>query len=94
VTFLSEKLARSQMVDGAVMGIGMTMLEETVFDRRHPSYRYCDLRRLPDAFVMRLGTFGTRRKDDVRLSLYALWTSPTVWLDTSLWRVRRRPCTT
>lgn len=30
---LNEKLARSQMIGGAVMGIGMTMLEETVFDR-------------------------------------------------------------
>jgi xanthine dehydrogenase YagR molybdenum-binding subunit len=29
---LNEKLARSQMLGGAVMGIGMTMLEETVFD--------------------------------------------------------------
>jgi xanthine dehydrogenase YagR molybdenum-binding subunit len=29
---LNEKLARSQMIGGAVMGIGMTMLEETVFD--------------------------------------------------------------
>jgi xanthine dehydrogenase YagR molybdenum-binding subunit len=29
---LNEKLARSQIVGGAVMGIGMTMLEETVFD--------------------------------------------------------------
>jgi xanthine dehydrogenase YagR molybdenum-binding subunit len=29
---LNEKLARSQMTGGAVMGIGMTMLEETVFD--------------------------------------------------------------
>jgi CO/xanthine dehydrogenase Mo-binding subunit len=30
---LNEKLARSQMLGGAVMGIGMTMREETVFDR-------------------------------------------------------------
>jgi xanthine dehydrogenase YagR molybdenum-binding subunit len=30
---LNEKLARSQIIGGAVMGIGMTMLEETVFDR-------------------------------------------------------------
>jgi CO/xanthine dehydrogenase Mo-binding subunit len=29
---LNEKLAHSQMIGGAVMGIGMTMLEETVFD--------------------------------------------------------------
>jgi CO/xanthine dehydrogenase Mo-binding subunit/CO/xanthine dehydrogenase FAD-binding subunit len=29
---LNEKLARSQMIGGAVMGIGMTMLEETVSD--------------------------------------------------------------
>jgi xanthine dehydrogenase YagR molybdenum-binding subunit len=29
---LNEKLARSQMLGGAVMGIGMTMLEETIFD--------------------------------------------------------------
>ena len=29
---LNEKLARSQMLGGAVMGIGMTMLEDTVFD--------------------------------------------------------------
>ena len=29
---LNEKLARSQMIGGAVMGIGMTMLEQTVFD--------------------------------------------------------------
>jgi xanthine dehydrogenase YagR molybdenum-binding subunit len=29
---LNEKLARSQMIGGAVMGIGMTMLEEIVFD--------------------------------------------------------------
>jgi xanthine dehydrogenase YagR molybdenum-binding subunit len=29
---LNEKLARNQMIGGAVMGIGMTMLEETVFD--------------------------------------------------------------
>ena len=29
---LNEKLARSQMIGGAVMGIGMTMLEEAVFD--------------------------------------------------------------
>jgi xanthine dehydrogenase YagR molybdenum-binding subunit len=29
---LNEKLARSQMIGGAVMGIGMTMLEETIFD--------------------------------------------------------------
>jgi len=29
---LNEKLARSQMIGGAVMGIGMTMLEGTVFD--------------------------------------------------------------
>jgi xanthine dehydrogenase YagR molybdenum-binding subunit len=29
---LNEKLARSQVIGGAVMGIGMTMLEETVFD--------------------------------------------------------------
>ena len=29
---LNEKLARSQMIGGAVMGIGMTLLEETVFD--------------------------------------------------------------
>jgi len=29
---LNENLARSQMIGGAVMGIGMTMLEETVFD--------------------------------------------------------------
>ena len=29
---LNEKLARSQMIGGAVMAIGMTMLEETVFD--------------------------------------------------------------
>jgi len=29
---LNEKLARSQIVGGAVMAIGMTMLEETVFD--------------------------------------------------------------
>jgi CO/xanthine dehydrogenase Mo-binding subunit len=29
---LNEKLARSQMIGGAVMGTGMTMLEETVFD--------------------------------------------------------------
>src|SRR5260370_11029372 len=30
---LNEKLARSQIIGGAVMGIGMTMLEETVFDQ-------------------------------------------------------------
>ncbi len=29
---LNEKLARSQIIGGAVMGIGMTMLEETIFD--------------------------------------------------------------
>jgi CO/xanthine dehydrogenase Mo-binding subunit len=29
---LNEKLARNQIIGGAVMGIGMTMLEETVFD--------------------------------------------------------------
>ena len=29
---LNEKLARSQIIGAAVMGIGMTMLEETVFD--------------------------------------------------------------
>ena len=29
---LNEKLARSQMIGGAVMAIGMTILEETVFD--------------------------------------------------------------
>jgi CO/xanthine dehydrogenase Mo-binding subunit len=29
---LNEKLARSQVIGGAVMGIGMTMLEQTVFD--------------------------------------------------------------
>jgi xanthine dehydrogenase YagR molybdenum-binding subunit len=29
---LNEKLARSQVIGGAVMGIGMTMLEENVFD--------------------------------------------------------------
>ena len=29
---LNEKLARSQIIGGAVMGIGMTMLEETVLD--------------------------------------------------------------
>jgi xanthine dehydrogenase YagR molybdenum-binding subunit len=29
---LNEKLARSQVIGGAVMGIGMTLLEETVFD--------------------------------------------------------------
>jgi xanthine dehydrogenase YagR molybdenum-binding subunit len=29
---LNEKLARSQIIGGAVMGIGMTVLEETVFD--------------------------------------------------------------
>ena len=29
---LNEKLARSQIIGGAVMAIGMTMLEETVFD--------------------------------------------------------------
>jgi xanthine dehydrogenase YagR molybdenum-binding subunit len=29
---LNEKLARSQMIGGAVMGIGMTLLEETLFD--------------------------------------------------------------
>src|SRR2546429_3853887 len=29
---LNEKLARSQIIGGAVMGIGTTMLEETVFD--------------------------------------------------------------
>jgi len=29
---LNEKLARSQMIGGAVMGIGMTLLEQTVFD--------------------------------------------------------------
>jgi xanthine dehydrogenase YagR molybdenum-binding subunit len=29
---LNEKLARSQIIGGTVMGIGMTMLEETVFD--------------------------------------------------------------
>jgi len=29
---LNNKLARSQMIGGAVMGIGMAMLEETVFD--------------------------------------------------------------
>jgi len=30
---LNAKLARSQMIGGAVMGVGMTLLEETVFDR-------------------------------------------------------------
>ena len=30
---LNEKLARSQVIGGTVMGIGMTMLEENVFDR-------------------------------------------------------------
>ncbi|MEA2492775.1 MAG: xanthine dehydrogenase YagR molybdenum-binding subunit [Thermoleophilaceae bacterium] len=29
---LNEKLARSQIIGGTVMGIGMTMLEETIFD--------------------------------------------------------------
>ena len=29
---LNQKLARSQIIGGAVMGIGMTLLEETVFD--------------------------------------------------------------
>jgi xanthine dehydrogenase YagR molybdenum-binding subunit len=29
---LNEKLARSQIIGGAVMGIGITLLEETVFD--------------------------------------------------------------
>jgi CO/xanthine dehydrogenase Mo-binding subunit len=29
---LNEKLARSQMIGGTVMGIGMTMLEENIFD--------------------------------------------------------------
>jgi len=29
---LNEKLARSQIIGGTVMGIGMTMLEETVYD--------------------------------------------------------------
>jgi xanthine dehydrogenase YagR molybdenum-binding subunit len=29
---LNEKLARSQIIGGTVMGIGMTLLEETVFD--------------------------------------------------------------
>jgi Molybdopterin-binding domain of aldehyde dehydrogenase len=29
---LNENLARSQIIGGAVMGIGMTMLEQTVFD--------------------------------------------------------------
>jgi CO/xanthine dehydrogenase Mo-binding subunit len=29
---LNEKLARSQMIGGAVMGIGMTILEQTIFD--------------------------------------------------------------
>jgi xanthine dehydrogenase YagR molybdenum-binding subunit len=29
---LNEKLARSQIIGGAIMGLGMTMLEETVFD--------------------------------------------------------------
>ena len=29
---LNEKLARNQIIGGAVMGIGMTLLEETVFD--------------------------------------------------------------
>ncbi len=29
---LNEKLARNQVIGGAVMGIGMTLLEETVFD--------------------------------------------------------------
>jgi xanthine dehydrogenase YagR molybdenum-binding subunit len=29
---LNEKLSRSQIIGGAVMGIGMTLLEETVFD--------------------------------------------------------------
>jgi xanthine dehydrogenase YagR molybdenum-binding subunit len=29
---LNEKLARSQVIGGAVMGIGMTLFEETVFD--------------------------------------------------------------
>jgi xanthine dehydrogenase YagR molybdenum-binding subunit len=29
---LNHKLARSQIIGGAVMGIGMTMLEEVVFD--------------------------------------------------------------
>jgi xanthine dehydrogenase YagR molybdenum-binding subunit len=29
---LNEKLARSQIIGGAVMGLGMTLLEETVFD--------------------------------------------------------------
>ena len=29
---LNEKLARSQIIGGTVMGIGMAMLEETVFD--------------------------------------------------------------
>jgi xanthine dehydrogenase YagR molybdenum-binding subunit len=29
---LNQKLARSQIIGGAVMGIGMTMLKETVFD--------------------------------------------------------------
>ena len=31
---LNEKLARSQMIGGVVMGIGMTMLEQTVFDHQ------------------------------------------------------------
>ena len=29
---LNEKLARSQIIGAVVMGIGMTMLEETIFD--------------------------------------------------------------
>jgi xanthine dehydrogenase YagR molybdenum-binding subunit len=29
---LNEKLARSQIIGGVVMGIGMTLLEETIFD--------------------------------------------------------------
>jgi xanthine dehydrogenase YagR molybdenum-binding subunit len=31
---LNEKLARSQIIGGAVMGIGMTVLEQTVFDHQ------------------------------------------------------------
>jgi len=46
---LNEKLARSQIIGGAVMGIGMTMLEETVFDPETGRIVNATLRRLPDS---------------------------------------------
>jgi Molybdopterin-binding domain of aldehyde dehydrogenase len=45
---LNEKLARSQMIGGAVMGIGMTLLEETVFDPETGRIANATFGELPD----------------------------------------------